>query len=41
MEVIKAPVLQLLAEILDADLTPGDKYNPLIGPITGRGIFAI
>ena len=36
MEVIKAPVLQLLAEILDADLTRGDKYNPLISPITGK-----
>lgn len=37
MEVIKAPVLELLAEILDADLTPGNKYNPLIGPITREG----
>ena len=34
MEVVKAPILELLAEILDADLTPGNKYNPLIGPIT-------
>ena len=37
MEVIQAPVLELLAEILDADLTSGNKYNPLIGPITREG----
>ena len=37
MEVVKAPILELLAEILDADLTPGNKYNPLIGPITQEG----